>query len=68
MAKLYFSYAAMNAGKSTILLQAAYNYQFVGKDHGAYAHNPHYATQLLIDSMEDLATMADIDTSGLMRP
>ena len=27
MAKLYFSYAAMNAGKSTMLLQAAYNYQ-----------------------------------------
>ena len=27
MAKLYFSYAAMNAGKSTILLQAAHNYQ-----------------------------------------
>lgn len=27
MAKLYFHYAAMNAGKSTILLQAAYNYQ-----------------------------------------
>ena len=27
MAKLYFSYAAMNAGKSTILLQAAYNYR-----------------------------------------
>lgn len=26
MAKLYFSYAAMNAGKSTILLQVAYNY------------------------------------------
>jgi thymidine kinase len=26
MAKLYFSYAAMNAGKSTMLLQAAYNY------------------------------------------
>ena len=26
MAKLYFSYAAMNAGKSAILLQAAYNY------------------------------------------
>jgi thymidine kinase len=26
MAKLYFSYAAMNAGKSTILLQASYNY------------------------------------------
>lgn len=27
MAKLYFSYAAMNAGKSTLLLQAAHNYQ-----------------------------------------
>lgn len=26
MSKLYFSYAAMNAGKSTVLLQAAYNY------------------------------------------
>lgn len=27
MAKLYFIYAAMNAGKSTILLQSAYNYR-----------------------------------------
>ncbi len=27
MSKLYFSYAAMNAGKSTILLQASYNYR-----------------------------------------
>jgi thymidine kinase len=27
MAKLYFTYAAMNAGKSTLLLQASYNYQ-----------------------------------------
>ncbi len=27
MAKLYFYYSAMNAGKSTALLQAAYNYQ-----------------------------------------
>ena len=27
MAKLYFSYAAMNAGKSTLLLQAAHNYR-----------------------------------------
>ncbi|MBL4876899.1 MAG: thymidine kinase, partial [Cohaesibacteraceae bacterium] len=26
MAKLYFSYSSMNAGKSTILLQASYNY------------------------------------------
>ena len=27
MAKLYFSYATMNAGKSTLLLQASYNYR-----------------------------------------
>lgn len=27
MAKLYFHYATMNAGKSTMLLQASYNYQ-----------------------------------------
>ncbi|WP_068315225.1 thymidine kinase [Polycladidibacter hongkongensis] len=27
MAKLYFNFSAMNAGKSTLLLQASYNYQ-----------------------------------------
>ena len=27
MAKLYFTYSAMNAGKTTILLQSAYNYR-----------------------------------------
>ena len=27
MAKLYFYYSAMNAGKTTTLLQSAYNYQ-----------------------------------------
>ncbi|MEZ2130488.1 MULTISPECIES: thymidine kinase [unclassified Sinorhizobium] len=27
MAKLYFNYSTMNAGKSTLLLQASYNYQ-----------------------------------------
>lgn len=27
MAKLYFNYSTMNAGKSTLLLQAAYNYR-----------------------------------------
>lgn len=32
MAKLYFSYAAMNAGKSTNLLQAAYNYREQGME------------------------------------
>ncbi|MEP7454464.1 thymidine kinase [Phyllobacterium sp. SB3] len=30
MAKLYFSYSAMNAGKSTLLLQASHNYREQG--------------------------------------
>ncbi len=50
------------------LLRAAYNYQFVNKDKGAFAHNPHYVIQLLIDSIEDLASVAPVDTTGLMRP
>lgn len=32
MSKLYFSYSAMNAGKSAILLQAAHNYRERGMD------------------------------------
>lgn len=32
MAKLYFYYSAMNAGKSTVLLQSAYNYRERGMD------------------------------------
>jgi len=32
MAKLYFYYSAMNAGKSTILLQSAHNYKEMGMD------------------------------------
>lgn len=32
MAKLYFHYSTMNAGKSTILLQASYNYRERGMD------------------------------------
>ncbi len=32
MAKLYFNYSTMNAGKSTVLLQAAHNYRENGMD------------------------------------
>jgi len=32
MAKLYFYYSAMNAGKSTVLLQSSYNYRERGMD------------------------------------
>ncbi len=33
------------------LLKAAYNYQFVTKEPGAYAHNPTYTLQILHDSL-----------------
>lgn len=32
MAKLYFNYSTMNAGKSTVLLQASHNYRERGMD------------------------------------
>lgn len=37
------------------LLKAAYNYQFVAKEPGIHAHNPRYAQEILIDSLDDLA-------------
>lgn len=50
------------------LLKAAYNYQFVEKDGGAHVHNAHYVIQLMIDSIEDLASVAQVETEGLARP
>ena len=46
------------------LLQAAYNYQYVSKDPGAFAHNGAYILQVLYDSLEDLGA----DVSGMTRP
>lgn len=34
------------------LLRAAYNYQYIQKDPGVFAHNPDYALQVLYDSLE----------------
>lgn len=50
------------------LLKAAYNYQLVAKETAIYTHNPHYALQLLYDSIESLNERVDIDMSGLTRP
>jgi len=51
------------------LLRAAYNYQFLAKEPGAYAHNPRYAIQLAYDSLEDLASKATaVDMAGMTRP
>ena len=50
------------------LLKAAYNYQYVAKDPGAFAHNGKYIVQILEDSITDLAKKATIDSAGMTRP
>ena len=52
------------AGWTPALLKAAYNYQFVEKDPGAFAHNGHYVMQVLYDTIQDLGG----DVSGMTRP
>lgn len=47
------------------MLKAAYNWKFVASDKGIHVHNPHYALELLHDSMEDLAGPLDIDFGAL---
>ena len=46
------------------LLKAAYNYQYVAKDPGAFAHNGKYILQVLFDTLADLGG----DTTGMVRP
>lgn len=45
------------------LLRAAYNYTWVAKDPGAFAHNNEYVLQFLYDSIDSIG-----DASGLTRP
>ena len=46
------------------LLGAVYNYTWVAKDPGAYAHNATYMLQILFDSLENVGA----DVSALTRP
>jgi len=46
------------------LLRAAYNYQYVQKDPGAFAHHAKYIMQVLYDSIEHVGG----DVSGMTRP
>ncbi len=50
------------------LLKAAYNYQYVAKDPGAYTHNPKYIIQVLHDSLVDMEDWVPIDLDALTRP
>lgn len=57
MAKLHFYYSAMNAGKSTVLLQSSHNYNERGMD-----------TLLLVPAIDDRAGVGKISTRiGLTR-
>jgi thymidine kinase len=51
MAKLYFSYSCMNAGKSTMLMQASYNYQERGM-----------RTVILIAAIDDRAGVGKVSS------
>jgi hypothetical protein len=46
------------------LLRAAYNYQYVAKDPGGFAHNGLYLIQVVYDGLVDLGA----DVSGMTRP
>jgi hypothetical protein len=50
------------------LLKAAYNYQFVTKEPGAFAHNPPYALQILYDTLADLGAKVPVDLAQAKRP
>lgn len=46
-------------------LRTAYNWKLVTADPGNYAHNPHYALELLYDSIEDLSEPLGTDFEAL---
>lgn len=48
------------------MLKAVYNYLWVAKDPGAYAHNADYSMQVLYDSLQDISGGAAV--SGMNRP
>jgi hypothetical protein len=50
------------------LLKAAYNYQYVLKDPGAFAHNGKYVIQFLYDTLSSLSQRVTVDMAGMVRP
>lgn len=50
------------------LLRTAFNYQFSIKEPAGYVHNGDYVLQLLYDSIQDLASIVNVDTTTLIRP
>jgi len=50
------------------LLRAAYNYQYVAKDPGAFAHNGKYILQVLYDTLQDLSKKVPVNVGQMVRP
>jgi hypothetical protein len=50
------------------LVRTAYNYHYVVKDPGAYAHNATYVLEALYDSLSDLAQQVEVNQSEMVRP
>jgi hypothetical protein len=50
------------------LVRATYNYQFIEKDPGSFAHNPQYCAQILYDSVADLGQKVTVNMAGWTRP
>lgn len=50
------------------LVRVAYNYHFVQRDPGAYAHNPRYTLQLLYDSLSDINQVVPVHMARFSRP
>lgn len=64
MAKLYFTYSAMNAGKSTLLLQASHNYRERGMNTRLFTSG-HYANEAAhISSRIGLSAKAELFSSA----
>ncbi len=60
MAKLYFTYAAMNAGKSTLLLQASHNYRERGMNTLLFTSNLYAGEVGHISSRIGLSAKAEL--------
>lgn len=50
------------------LLRAAFNFQFSIEDPAGYVHNGKYVLQLLYDAIEDLDSIGEFKSKGLVRP
>jgi thymidine kinase len=66
MAKLYFNYATMNAGKSTLLLQAAFNYRERGMEVMLFVAGHYRKAQETGDDTGYISSRVGLDSEAAM--